>query len=150
MGKPKFTTLKIQFTLVKTPSSRIAFWAKLSRKRCPKKCHFLTQKSVFERFRVYNLFTNFWDTLYCVIWSQHAQNIFLESLEVFLKIFQKIFFIPHFLKIFCPRMQVSLMQKISLPRGWEHPKIAHRPKNRFFQSPRYRHPNPTTEKETSN
>ena len=86
--------------------------------------------------------SDFWAT----IWSQHAQNIFLESLEVFLKIFKKIFFIPHFLKIFCPRMQVSLMPKISLPRGWEHPKIAHRPKNRFFQSPRYRHPNRTTEK----
>ena len=28
---------------------------------------------------------------YCVIWSQHAQNIFLESLEVFLKIFKKFF-----------------------------------------------------------
>ena len=47
-------------------------------------------------------------------------------------------------------VQVSLMPKISLPRGWEHPKIAHRPKNRFFQSPRYCHPNPTTEKGTSN
>ena len=41
------------------------------------------------------------------------------------------------------------MQKMSLPRGWEHPKIAHDPQNRFFQSPRYRYPNPTTEKETS-
>ena len=27
----------------------------------------------------------------CVIWSQHAQNIFLESLEVFLKNFQNFF-----------------------------------------------------------
>ena len=35
-------------------------------------------------------------------------------------------------------------------RGLKKPKIAHEPKNRFFQSPRYRYPNPTTEKETSN
>ena len=28
--------------------------------------------------------------------------------------------------------------------------VTHDPKNRFFQSPRYRYPNPTTEKETSN
>ena len=27
---------------------------------------------------------------------------------------------------------------------------AHEPNSRFFQSPRYRYPNPTTEKETSN
>ena len=116
-------------------------------------CHDITQ---FTKQGGVHGFSSFWhffldaSDFRATIWSQDAQNIFLESLEVFLKIFQKIFFIPHFLKIFCPWMQVSLIQKISLPRGWEHPKIAYGPKNRFFQSPRYRHPNPTTEKETSN
>ena len=35
-------------------------------------------------------------------------------------------------------------------RELKMPKIAHDTKKRFFQSPRYRYPNPTTEKETSN
>ena len=35
-------------------------------------------------------------------------------------------------------------------RGWKRSKSLDRPKNRFFQSPRYRYPNPTTENETSN
>ena len=55
------------------------------------------------------------------------------KLRSFSKNFSIFFFIPHFLKIFCPRMQVSLMQKNSLPRGWKHPKIAHHPKIDFFK-----------------
>ena len=34
--------------------------------------------------------------------------------------------------------------------GWKHQKLLVGQKNWFFQSPRYRHTNPTTEKETSN
>ena len=40
--------------------------------------------------------------------------------------------------------------KMAQARGLEHPKSTDWPKNRFFQSSRYRYPNPTTEKETSN
>ena len=38
------------------------------------------------------------------------------------------------------------MSKKHVLRGLKRPKIAHDPKNRFFQSPIYRYPNPTTEK----
>ena len=34
-------------------------------------------------------------------------------------------------------------------RGLKTPKMAYKSKSRFFQSPRYQYPNPTTEKETS-
>ena len=46
--------------------------------------------------------------------------------------------------------KLSPMSKNHFCKGLRRPKIAHDPKNRFFQSPRYRYPNPTTEKETSN
>merc|ERR1712243_190926 len=46
--------------------------------------------------------------------------------------------------------KLSPMSKNHFLRGLRRPKIAHDPKNRFFQSSRYRYPNPTTEKETSN
>ena len=54
------------------------------------------------------------------------------KLRSFSKSFSKIIFIPHFLKIFFPMAKVLLLQKISPPRGWEHPKIAYEPKNRFL------------------
>ena len=39
-------------------------------------------------------------------------------------------------------------QKKRLFMELKTPNMAHQPKSRFFQSPRYRYPNPTTEKET--
>ena len=51
-----------------------------------------------QHFRTFFFLKNRFLSDYVVPGSQHAKNIFLESLEVF----QKSFFIPHFLKIFCP------------------------------------------------
>ena len=69
--------------------------------------------------------------IYCT-WSQHAQNIFLESLEVFLKIFKKLF-IPHFLKILCQWRKCRCGKKSACPVAGNTPKWLMGQKIDFFK-----------------
>ena len=63
LGETKTKHVKSCIYARKTEFVTELFLGKIAQKEVSKKVSFLTQKSVFERFRVYNLFTNFWDTL---------------------------------------------------------------------------------------
>merc|ERR1712025_1362002 len=54
------------------------------------------------------------------------------KLRNFSKNFSKIFFIPHFLKIFCQQRKCRCCSKSACPGAGNTPKSLHDPKNQFF------------------
>ena len=92
----------------------------------------LAQKLIFER-----------------LYGLGMPKIYFWKVQKFFENFRKKIFKIFLWGTFKRNFKIALLQKISFS-GAERPKIAHDPKNRFFQSPIYQYRNPTTEKETSN
>ena len=69
---------------------------------------------------------------YCMVWSQHSQNIFLETLEIFWKIPKKFFFKIFTLGTFNGALKIIAHVKKSLLQGAEKAKNRPWPKKSIF------------------